>query len=211
MNRTFLAFVATLVFLLSAFEASAQSSVLEPPPSYDKKDFIAPEGQALIVFIQNQKVDRKMTFLVYESDKRCVAEVGGREAQVLPVPPAPLIFYVAGYSTNRRIEVYPQAGRTYFVRLHTVEKTMGPSAEVTTIRRATEEHRLLKFRLQGALVTHAKNNAECYGLPLKERKNRTQRRINEADADWQNGDDAYRDKYMLIEGDGLTRADIELF
>ncbi len=211
MTPHFFAIAVVFALSLTALGASAQSYVLEPEPTWEKEAFLAPEGKALIVFVQNQKVDRKMTFLVFGSDKRCVAEVGGREAQVLPVDPIPLILFVSAYSMNRRIEIYPEAGRTYFVRLHTVDKAMGPAAEVTPVRRATEEHRLLKSRLVGAFVTQTKKNADCYGQPLNERKNRTQRRLNDANGDWHNGDDAYRDKYMLIERDGLTRADIELF
>ena len=193
-----------LAVLLVAADPSCASA-------YDKDELIAPEGKALVVFIQNQKVDRKMVFTVFESDKRCVAEVGGREAQVLPVEPSPLIFYVLGYSNTKRIEIYPEAGRTYFVRLHTVDKPMGPSPEVTLVRRATEDHRLLKFWLEGAFVTHSIGDDKCYGRPLDERKNRTQRRLNDANADWKNADDVYRDKYMLIEKDGLTAQDISLF
>jgi hypothetical protein len=186
---------------------------VDPPSAraYDATEFVAPPGKAVVVFVQNQKVDRGMTFTVFESDKRCVAEVGGREAQVLPLEPEPLIFYVLGYNKTRRIEIFPQAGRTYFVRLHTVDKPMGPAPEVTLVRRASEEHKLLKFWLDGAIITHSIGDDRCYGKPMNERKNRTQRRLNEGNADWKNGDDVYRDKYMLIEKDGLTAQDIALF
>ena len=194
----------SVVLLLVAF--------VDPPSAhaYDATEFVAPPGKAVVVFVQNQKVDRGMTFPVFESDKRCVAEVGGREAQVLPLEPEPLIFYVLGYNKTRRIEIFPQAGRTYFVRLHTVDKPMGPAPEVTLVRRASEEHKLLKFWLDGAIITHSIADDRCYGKPMNERKNRTQRRLNEGNADWKNGDDVYRDKYMLIEKDGLTAQDIGL-
>lgn len=202
--KTFLS-TWSVVLLLVAF--------VDPPSAraYDATAFVAPPGKAVVVFVQNQKVDRGMTFTVFESDKRCVAEVGGREAQVLPLEPEPLIFYVLGYNKTRRIEIFPQAGRTYFVRLHTVDKPMGPAPEVTLVRRASEEHKLLKFFLDGAIITHSIGDDRCYGKPMNERKNRTQRRLNEGNADWKNGDDVYRDKYMLIEKDGLTEQDIALF
>ena len=203
MRQTSLIFVLIGSFLLATEPGSASA--------YDKSELIAPEGKALVVFIQNQKVDRKMVFTVFESDKRCVAEVGGREAQLLPVEPAPLIFYVLGYGNTKRVEIYPEAGRTYFVRLHTVDKPMGQAPEVTLVRRATEEHRLLKFRLEGAFVTRSIGGDKCYGRPLDERENRTQRRLNEANGDWKSGGDGYRDRYMLIEKDGLTAQDIALF
>jgi hypothetical protein len=177
----------------------------------DKASFVAPENKALVVFIQNEKVDRKMVFTVFGSDRRCVAEVGGRQAEVLPVEPEPLILYVTGYNSTRRVEIYPEAGRTYFVRLYTVQKAMGAVPEVTLVRRGSEDHMQLRFWLDGAFVTRALEDPECYGRPLKERKNRTTRRLNDANADWKNGDDAYRDRHMLIEGDGLTADDVELF
>lgn len=200
-----------LPFLFSAlFLSYALATTPVPVRAYDKSAFIAPDGQAMVVFIQNQKVDREMSFSVFSSDKRCIAEVGGREAQVLPIAPEPFVFYATGYNKTRRIEIYPEAGRTYFVRLHTVDKPMGPSPEVTLVRRASEEHRLLRFWLDDAFVTHTVGDDKCYGKPLKQRKNRTQRRLNEGNADWKAGDEAYRDKYKLIERDGLTAEDIKL-
>lgn len=173
-----------------------------------RPEFLAPEGQALVVFIQNQRVDRKMTFTVFGPDKRCVAEVGGREAQVLPTPPGPYLFYVLGYGSTYRIELYMEAGRTYFVRLHTEDKAFGQAPQVTLVRRASESHRLLRYWLDGATVTSTLDNDRCYGRPLKERANRTQRRLNDANAGWKQADDVTRDKYMLIERDGLTPSDI---
>ncbi|MBW2224418.1 MAG: hypothetical protein JRF54_09425 [Deltaproteobacteria bacterium] len=48
----------------------------------------------------------------------------------------------------------------------------------------------------------------CRGKPLKERTNRTQRRINEANADWKNGDKIYRYNYSLLKEDGLTALEV---
>jgi hypothetical protein len=195
---------------ISILVGALVASVVAPSSAaaYDKSAFVAPEGQALVVFIQNLHVDRKMTFTVFGSDKRCIAEVGGREAQILPTAPGPYLFYVLGYGKTRRIELYTEPGRTYFIRLHTVEKLMGQVPEVTLVRRGSESHKLLKFRLEGAMVTHTKDNKRCYGMPLKERTNRTQRRLNEANADWKNAKDIVRDNDTLIEKDGLTADDI---
>ncbi len=194
-----------------ALISAASVAPAAPAGAYDRVDFLAPEGKARIVFIQNQKVDRKMSFTVFESDKRCVAEVGGKEAQILDVFPGPYIFYVVAYNDARRIELYPMAGRTYFVRLHTIDKPMGAVPEATLVRRESEEHKRLKFYLEGAVVTKARDNNKCYAKPLRERENRTNRYLNEANAEWKNGDDFYRDKYTLIERDGLTSDDISLF
>ena len=60
---------------------------------------------------------------------------------------------------------------------------------------------------EGAFVTRASDDT-CRGKPLKERQNRTQRRINEANADWKNGDELYRFKYKLLREDGLTAEEV---
>ena len=178
---------------------------------YTNDDLMAPDDKARIVFLQNRDEDRKMVFTVFESDRRCVAIVGGREAQVLDVFPGPYIFYITGYEQTRRIEIYPEAGRTYVVRLHSTVKAVGAAPEITPVRRASQEHRLLRYHLEGAILTYATDNKDCYALPLDERERRTNRRLNEANAEWNNGDDIYRYGYTLIEGDGLTAEDISLF
>ena len=178
---------------------------------YEKNQLLAPDDKARIVFLQNKNEDRKMVFTVFESDRRCVAVVGGREAQVLDVFPGPYIFFITGYEQTRRIEVYPEAGRTYFIRLYSVDKAVGAAAEITLVRRASEEHRLLRFHLEGSILTYATDNTECYARPLNEAERRTNRRLNEANAEWNSGNAVYRDTYTLIEGDGLTHEDINLF
>ena len=197
-----------VVLLALGWAAGPLRAAADATEAGARADFVAPEGQALVVFIQNQRVDRKMTFTVFGADKRCVAEVGGREAQVLPTPPGPYLFYVLGYGTTYRIELYMQAGRTYFVRLYTVDRPVGQAPAITLVRRASQSHRLLRHWLEGASVTHALDNEGCYGRPLKERANRIQRRLNEANAGWKEADEVTRDTYMLIERDGLTASDI---
>ena len=176
--------------------------------AYESSSFVAPEGKAMIVFVQNRRADQKMRFTVFGADKRCVAEVGGREAQILPTPPGPYIFYIVGYESTTRVELYIEAGRTYFVRLFTQDRSVGSAPQVALVRRASDEHRRLKYHLDGANVTHALENKDCYGMPLNERSNRTQRRINSANAGWKAADDITRDRYTLIERDGLTPEDI---
>ena len=179
-----------------------------PAAAYESSSFIPPEGKAMIVFVQNRRADRKMKFTVFGTDKRCVAEVGGREAQILPTPPGPYILYTVGYESTIRIELYIEAGRTYFVRLFTHDRSVGSAPQVALVRRASDEHRRLKYHLDGAVVTNALENTDCYGMPLSERSNRKQRRINSANAGWKAADDITRDQYTLIERDGLTPEDI---
>jgi len=177
-----------------------------PAAAYDNADFIAPKDEALVVFIQNLYEDRAESFIVFDADKQCVAEVGGRQAEVISMKPGKYIFYVASFR-NQRIEIDLAAGRTYFVRLNSIAKTSNRGTEVTLVQRRTESFKLVKTWLQGARVTHGRDDP-CRGKPLKERQNRIIRRINDANSEWKNGDELYRYRYMLLKEDGLTPTEV---
>jgi hypothetical protein len=170
-------------------------------------DFMPPEDQALVVFIQNLREDRAMRFVVFEADRRCVAEVGGREARIVPMEPGSRRLYVTGYSTER-IELHLQAGRTYFVRLYTEQRPMARKSRVTPVVRGSSSYMELRTWLDGAVVTHASDDP-CRGKPVKGRKKRTSHRIVEADADWNDGGETYQAERTLREQDGFTQSELE--
>ena len=187
-------------FVLAAF-ASA-----DPAAADSKSAFVAPEDGALVVFIHNLREDRATTYVVFDMNKQCVAEVRGRQAEVIPMTPGRHTLYIYGYN-NRRIDLDLVPGRTYFIRLFSIEKFATRVTDVTLVQRGTTSFKLLKTWLEGARVTLADGD-RCRGKPLKERENRTQRRINEANADWKNGDKLHRFKYRLLKEDGLTAEEI---
>jgi hypothetical protein len=168
--------------------------------------FVASEGQAVLVFIQNEPDDYIMNYIVFDPDKTCVAEVGGREAAVISLKPGKYTYYLAS-ANNHRIDMDLHAGRTYFVRLSAVERIATSRSAVTPVQRGTDSYKLLKTWLDGTRVIVADDDP-CRGKPLKERANRTQKRINEANADWKNGDKIYRYNYSLLKSDGLTALEV---
>ena len=174
--------------------------------AYDKSAFVAPAEEALVVFIQNLREDRTMSYVIFDPDRQCVAEVGGRQALVVPMKPGQYMFYVAGYNVHR-IELDLEAGRTYFVRFYSVEKVTTRVSNVTLVQRGDQSYKQLKSWLEGATVNHARDD-RCRGKPLQERPKRTQKRINEANANWKNGDELYRFKYKLLKEDGLTPEEV---
>lgn len=178
----------------------------QPVAAYESADFVAPEHEARVVFIQNLYEDRAESFIVFDANRQCVAEVGGRQAEVIPMKPGKYTLYIASFR-NQRIELDLAPGRTYFIRINSVAKTSNRATEVTLIQRRTESFKLLKTWLQGVRVTHGRDDP-CRGKPLKERKNRTVRRIVDADAQWKRGDEIYRYRYMLLKEDGLTPAEV---
>ncbi len=200
-------FVLALV-ALAALASAAPAAAYDRVAPYHKEAFVAPEDQAVIVFIQNLKPDERMTFTVFDPDKICVAEVGGRELDIVPTKPGAYTYFVTGFNKTRRIDIDLAAGRTYFIRLFTNERPMTRVPDVELVRRASDSYMQLKFWMENAFVTHAEDDA-CRGKPLKERANRTQKRINEANADWKNGDDAHRARYTLHRRDGLVEKDLE--
>ena len=196
----------SLLVSLSLLGAVALASP-RPASAYDKSAFVAPAEEALVVFIQNLREDRNMSYLVFDANKECVAEVGGREAEVIAMKPAYYTLYVAGYN-NHRIDLDLEAGRTYFIRLHSEEKFATRISDLTPVQRGTESYKLVKTWLDGATVTHASDD-RCRGKPLKERQRRTQKRIDEANANWKNGDELYRYRYSLLKEDGFTAAEVD--
>ncbi len=183
--------------------------VLAQPQSaaaYDSSDFIAPKNEALVVFIQNHHEDRAESFIVFDADKQCVAEVGGRQAEVIPMKPGKYTLFIASFR-NQRIDIDLAAGRTYFIRLNSIAKTSNRATEVTLVQRRTQSFRLVKTWLQGAWVAHGRDDP-CRGKPLKERQNRIIRRINDANSAWKKGDELYRYRYRLLKEDGLTPTEV---
>lgn len=172
----------------------------------NRLEFVAPEELAVVVFIQNVYEDRAMNFTVFDLNKQCIAEVGGRQAEVVPIKPGKHTLYITGYKTHR-VEASLAAGRTYFVRLYTVDKTATRASAVTLVQRGSDAYKQFGTWLEGARVVHVSDDS-CSGKPLKERTNRTQRRIDQANADWKEADDAQRADRMLIQLDGLTRTEL---
>ena len=177
-----------------------------PAAAEGKSAFVAPKDVALVVFIQNAPDDRAMSYIVFDADKQCVVEVGGREAEVIAMNPGRHTLYVAAYN-NHRIDLDLVAGRTYFIRLFSIEKIATRVSDVMPVQRGTDSYKLLKTWLDGARVIQGIDDP-CRGKPLKERSNRTQKRINEANADWKNGDELYRFNYRLLKEDGLTAEEV---
>ena len=193
--------------LLSISIVLAALAAARPATAYDKSAFVAPEDGALVVFIHNVREDRATTYVVFDADKQCVAEVRGREAEVVPMNPGSHTLYVYGYN-NHRVDLDLVPGRTYFIRLFSIEKFATRVSDVAPVQRGTDSSRRLKTWLEGATVTHAIDD-RCRGKPLQERPKRTQKRINEANANWKNGDELYRFKYKLLKEDGLTAEEID--
>jgi hypothetical protein len=193
-----------LFLLLVTLEVLA---IPRPAAAYDKSELVASEGEALVVFIHNEHDDRALTFVVFDPNKQCVAEVEGRSAEVIPMKPGTYTFFVTGSNTHR-LELELEAGRTYFIQLHSVERFATRVLKVTPVLRATDSYRQLKMWLQGARLTYARDD-RCRGKPLKERPKRTQHRMNDANADWKTGDDAYRGAHTMLKEDGLTANEID--
>jgi hypothetical protein len=195
-----LALVATL---------SACSAVATPQTAsaYDKSEFVAPADAALVVFIQNVREDQTMTYTVFDLNGQCIAAVGGRQAKVVPMPAGKHTIYIAGYR-NHRIDMKLMAGRTYFIRLYSIEKVAHRVSDVTPVQRGTESYKSVKTWLRGANVTHLRDD-RCTGKPLDERKNKTVRRLNDANAAWKKGDELYHFKYSLLPDDGFTAKEVD--
>lgn len=193
--------------LVATLSACGAVATPQTASAYDKSAFVAPADAALVVFIQNVREDDEMTYTVFDLNGQCIAAVGGREAKVVPMPAGAHTVYIAGYR-NHRIDMKLMAGRTYFVRLYSIEKVAHRVSDVTPVQRGTESYKSVKTWLRGATITHLRDD-RCTGKPLDERKNRTIRRLNDANAAWKNGDELYRFKYSLLPDDGFIAKEVD--
>lgn len=171
-----------------------------------KSPYAPPAGQATLVFVQNQPKDYVMEYTVYGPDKLCVAKVIGRDATVVPMSPGSHTLYIAS-DDNQRIDVDLEPGRAYFVHLAPEERVSVPTSGITPVQRGSQAHKLIKTWLDGARVIQASQDP-CHGKPLKERANRTIRRMNEANAAWDMRDAEYRAQYSLRKEDGFSAEEL---
>ncbi len=178
--------------------------------AYEKADFVAPKDKALVVFIQNLRDDEAMTYTIVDRDLTCFAEVGGREAEVAKMAPGFYTFYVTGYKTQR-VDMQLVAGRTYFIRIFSYERSVMRSSDVAPVQRGTESYMQVKAWLQGARVTQASDDP-CHGKPLnKKQARRMTKQVMSADIDWEAGDEIYHARYSLLRVDGFTADEIDWF
>ena len=194
------ALFASILLLALVVLASSRAA------AYDKADLVAPEDTALVVFIQNLNRDDDEVFVVFDPDKECIAKVRGHKAEVVPMPPGKRTLYVTSYNTIR-VELDLEAGRSYFIRLHTKDTGMWRPSEVTVLRGRMDTG-LLKRVLEGVEVVHVRDDPYS-GKPVKERAKLTQKRIDHANKDWNDGDGEYRTRHTVYKSDGLTKEDVD--
>jgi hypothetical protein len=195
-------FPALLVSLAFVVLAGAR-----PAAAYDKSAFVAPKDQALLVFIQNIRDDESMTYMVFDRDRQCLAEVGGREAEIAQMPPGSYSFYISGYKTQR-VDMELAPGRTYFIRIFSYDKVVMRRSDVSPVQRGTDSYMQVKFWLQGARVTKASDDP-CHGKTIKKQARKVTKQILGADVDWDQGDELYHLRYSLLATDGFKADEID--
>ena len=193
-----LAFVAAVPFLRPL-----------PAAAVDTSAFVAPDDGALLVFVQTERIQDSSDFIVFDTKGICLATLGPRQAEVLRMKPGRYTLFVSDASNQSsfRLELALAAGRTYFVRLYSVNKYGWTAPQLANVQRGSNAYKGLKTWLDQAVVTYAHDD-QCRGKPADRRSNRTQRRINEANADWKHEGDEYRRGLILIESDGLTATEV---
>lgn len=193
---------------LAVVTAMALSAPL-PAAAVDTSAFVAPDDGALLVFVQTERIQDSSDFIVFDTKGICLATLGPRQSEVLRMKPGRYTLFVSDASNQSsfRLELALAAGRTYFVRLYSVNKYGWTAPQLATVQRGSNAYKGLKTWLDQADVTYAHDD-QCRGKPADKRSNRTQRRINEANADWKHEGDEYRRGLILIESDGLTATEV---
>jgi hypothetical protein len=190
--------------LFPLFLAIAASIVLTSPPSEASAEgsaYVAPKDKALVVFIRDRFVDRKIKYVVIDSDRQCLGVMDKKKGELIPMKPGKHTLYAIGGNV-RRVDVDLAAGRTYFVRIYSHTAMAKGIVGVTPARRGTEAFDQVPIWTKD--LATSKGTDDCRGIMVDDKRGRVQKRIERTDADWKADSEEERAKYSLQNKDGLS-------
>lgn len=134
--------IAHLLWLSLALSVSGGSAArADIPKTPTESPYVAPEGEALLVFIRDRKrLASEVIYSVVNERGRCIASVPDSWKVVAPIKPGTqTLMIVTGVAQPQvqLLKVKAQAGKTYVVKMRPRVNTKSPVA-LTILRRSTE-------------------------------------------------------------------------
>lgn len=169
----------------------------------DGSTYVAPKDKAYIVFVKAGRGSRKMQFLLFDKDLKCVSLFEGNVSEIVPVEPGKHTLYTMATNAHR-MEFNVEAGRTYFVRISLPKYGYG-TVKLVPAKRDSEAFAQVKDWVKGAEASDP-NEDTCRGSQLgagKRGKNPYPGKRDSADAKWKENAE-YRDKLTMKQKDGFT-------
>lgn len=181
-------------------------SMAPVPASAADSPYVAPKVKALLVFVNDRFIDRKVKYTVFTAERDCLAVFGGEESELVEMKPGKHTLYAMGANVNR-MEVDLAPNRTYFVRINSKTRYSKGVAVITPAQRGTETFDQVNLWIAETKVTKGKDT--CRGTKIEDdKRGRIPTRIGRADEEWKAGDDAFRAKHSLQKKDGFTAKEV---
>ncbi|MGB3050636.1 MAG: hypothetical protein WBB42_06530 [Polyangiales bacterium] len=100
-------------FLMSSLLLGALALGMSPADgaAADKSPYVAPKDQAYIVFVKAGRASRKMQFVFYDEDLKCLSMIEGVTSEIIPVKPGKHRIYTMA-TNSHRMEFDVEAGLT---------------------------------------------------------------------------------------------------
>jgi hypothetical protein len=197
----------SVLWLASILVASAFLIQASPASAAEKSPYLAPKDKALVVFVRDRFRSRKISMIIINEKRQCIAFIAGDKdaSELIPMEPGKHTLY-ALIGVIQRVDLEVEVGRTYFVRANYRSRYAAPTINLTPARRGTDTFKEVSTWIDGAKINDHTND-ECkdtQGAPIETKRGRIQKKIDREDEEWKAKDQAYRDEHTGKKSDGMT-------
>jgi len=169
----------------------------------DGSPYVAPKDKAYIVFVKAGRGSKKMRFVIFDGDLKCVSLFEDNVSEIIPVKPGKHTLYTMANNAHR-MEFNVEAGRTYFIRISLPKYGYG-TVKLVPAKRDSEAFAQVKDWVKGGEASDP-NEDSCRGSQLgagKRGKDPYPPKRDSADAKWKENAE-YREKLTMNKKDGFT-------
>lgn len=191
------------VLMASLLGALALSIIPLGSADADSSPYVAPKDKAYIVFVKAGRSSKKMQFLIFDKDLKCVSMFEDVVSEIIPVEPGKHTLYTMATNAHR-MEFNVEAGRTYFIRISLPKYGYG-TVKLVPAKRDSDAFAQVKDWVKGAKASDPDEDA-CRGLQLgpgKRGKDPYPGKRDAADEKWK-ANAEYRDKLTMKNKDGFA-------
>jgi len=198
--------IARLLFLSLAILGSGESAAeADIPKTLTKSPYVAPEGEALLVFVRERKrLASDVIYSIVDERGRCIASVADDWKVVAPIKPGTqTLMVVTGVAQPQvqLLKVKAGTGKTYVVKMRPRVNTKSP-VELTILRRSTEPLEMFPASIRETGPFRPNLN-ECTAWVAK-RQSKLATKGAQAKEAWKAEDKEFRASQTIRPADGWT-------
>lgn len=202
--------IARLLTLSLAFVVAWQSvSQADIPKTPTESPYIAPRGEALLVFVRERKrLSSEVVYSVVDARGRCIASVPDDWKVVAPTRPGTQTLMVVTGVAQPQVQllrVKAAVGKTYVVKMRPRMNAKAP-VELTILRRGTEPLGMFPAAIRET-SPFKPNLEECTAWVAK-RQSKLVTKAAQAKEAWQAKDEEFQAKHTIGAADGWTAEEV---